>query len=91
MPTGSAVVVQIARFDEIATAEQPVIGVPLTVKSTVPVAPDVTVAVSMTVCPNADVTTETLNETVEALPAITAKRGVERSLKPAPFFDCKVA
>ena len=91
MPTGSAVVVQIARFDEIVTAEQPVIEVPLTVKLTVPEAPEVTVAVSVTVCPNKDVVLETVSETVEVLPAITAKRGADRSLKPAPFFDCKVA
>jgi hypothetical protein len=38
-----------ATFETMVTAEQPVIDVPFTVKLTVPVAPAVTVAVSVTV------------------------------------------
>jgi hypothetical protein len=61
------------------TAEHPVIDVPLTVKFTVPVAPVVTVAVSVIDWPYVDVVAETLRETVEVVPACTAKRGADLS------------
>jgi hypothetical protein len=47
VPTGISVVVHVATLEEIVTAEHPVIDVPFTVKFTVPVAPVVTVAVSV--------------------------------------------
>jgi hypothetical protein len=45
------VVVQTATFEDMATEEQPVIETPFTVKLMVPVAPAVTVAVSVTDSP----------------------------------------
>ena len=65
---GKAVVVHTALFDEIATDAQLVIADPFAVKLTVPVAPLVTVAVSVTVCPYKDVAVETINETDEVVP-----------------------
>jgi cytoskeletal protein RodZ len=87
VPTGSPDVVHTARLEEIVTAAQPVMEIPFTMKLTVPVAPAVTVAVSVTVCPNADVTLETASAVLELVPGVTGTRGSDLSLNPAAFVD----
>jgi hypothetical protein len=93
VPTGISVVVHVAILEEMVTAEQPVIDVPLTVKFTVPVAPVVTVAVSVIDWPYVDVVAETLRETVEVVPACTAMSDSDVEFVPpkgeAPMLDLR--
>jgi hypothetical protein len=80
-PPGSAVVTHWASLDEIVTDPQDAIETPPTSKSTEPVAPDVTVAVSVTGLPKLDdVVGETLNDVVDGVPGTTGMSGDDRRL-----------
>jgi hypothetical protein len=64
----------------IATLEQPVIDVPSAVKSIVPVAPVVTVAVKVSYPPITIDGAEAVSVVVEVFPGLTMTRGVDRWL-----------
>ena len=86
MPAASAFVTHVAVLLEIVTLEHPVIDVPSLVKFTVPVAPVVTVAVKVSYEFTTMEELEMANVVDEELPGITATRGVERWLYPAPLI-----
>ena len=70
---------------EIVTLEHPVIEVPSLVKSIVPVAPLVTVAVRVSYPFTTIEALEMARVVVDALPGITATRGVDLWLYPTPL------
>ena len=80
LPTGSAVVTHWALLEVMVTEPHvPIVAPPLS-KLTVPVAPEVTVAVSVTDVPKVDDAGFSPSETTDALPDTTGISGDDRRL-----------